>query len=134
MAKSKRGGAAHRAYYAKYKNGNIHDKNAMSRLKRALRRNPENEQITLAMGNIRRSRHTPKTPFWTSTRIREAFLYKLFTGYVNQDIFSNNGKVSAPARMTHGPKSAKITDKKLFATNSMFSLGSRVRWVGEGRF
>lgn len=123
MAKGKRTGAAHKGYYAKYKNSNIHDKNAKIRLLRDLKNNPNNaEQINTAISNIKRTRCTPKTPFWNSTRRSIAILYKMFTGRVNQDIFSNNEKVSAPALMTPGPKSVRSATK---ASPVDFSLGAR---------
>lgn len=121
MAKAKRAGKSFTQQYASYKTQNRHDLNAIKRLKRALKRNPENTQIETAIKNVHRTRKTPTTPFWSATKIRVAQLFKEFTGKVDMQVFSNNEKVSAPALMTQGPKSEKL--KK--TTPVDFSIGAR---------
>lgn len=111
MAKSKRSGAGHKAQYTAYKNEKREDKNRRARLQRALKKNPENEQIKAALADTSGHRRgTPKSEVWTPTKRNIACLFKLFTGSFNVAIFHNNEKISAPALMTPGRKSAHISD------------------------
>ena len=65
-----------------YKTSRRWETNRLKRLKRALKRNPENaEQIETAMKSLVYRRKTPSTSVWSSTDRRTAQLFKKFTGY-----------------------------------------------------
>ena len=107
----------------RYKSERKWESNRMAKLERALKRNPENKQIELAMKNIVYRRGTPKTSQWSATKIATAKLFKLFSGKVNPDIFSSNEKVSAPALMLVGRVVAlKGTSANAF---NMFKMAAR---------
>ncbi|CAB4134369.1 hypothetical protein UFOVP273_49 [uncultured Caudovirales phage] len=128
MAKSKRSGAGHKTRYTAYKNEKREDKNRRTKLQRALKKNPQNAQIETALADTSGHRRgTPKTVVWSSSKRKVAQLFKLFTGKFNADIFHNNEKISAPALMTPGPKSAHIPDIPKFEEMGLLSL--RVRMV-----
>lgn len=83
MAKAKRVGAAHKAYYANYKAAKKWSSNRLKKLERALKKNPENaEQIKAAMSKVEYRRKTPTVPKWTATTRRVAQLFKTFQGKV----------------------------------------------------
>jgi hypothetical protein len=124
MAKGKRSGAGHKVCYTRYKQENRIAKNRKIRLERALKKNPENEEIRIALtGALGQRRDIPKGQVWSASRVRIAKLYKDFTGTVNMDMFSKNEKVSAPALMTPGHKSKHIPNPD---TKAMFSLLTRI--------
>lgn len=105
----------------RYKSERKWESNRMAKLERALKRNPENKQIELAMKNIVYRRSTPKTSQWNATKIATAKLFKKFSGKVNMDIFSSNEKVSAPALMLKG----KVTIGTSANSFNMFKLVTR---------
>ena len=108
-----------------YKSSRRWETNRLRKLERALRRNPENTQIELAMKNMVYRRKDPKSKkkVWSHSARRQAELFRKFVGCVYMDMFSSNDKLSAPALTKHGnaPKA------KPFDQNTMFSLGARVR-------
>lgn len=122
---NKSGGASKTGQAATYKTMKRWETNRKRRLENLLLKNPENKEVELALKNIRYRRKTPTTPFWSSTRRRVAGLFKLYTGRVNMDIFSNNEKVAGPALMVAGPYSKmrypNVQEK------TMFSIGVRAR-------
>lgn len=112
-----------------YKINKVWERNRLRRLKKLLITQPNNKQIQEAISNIRYRRKTPKAPFWSSTRIKTAMIFKEFVGCVNLDIFNNNEKVAAAALLLKGPHSdykAKVTQNEA----AMFQLGARARWGG----
>jgi hypothetical protein len=124
---NKSGGASKVSQANNYKTQKLWERNRTRRLKRLLITQPNNEQVLKALGNIHYRRKTPTTPFWSKTRINQARLFKMFCGFVDMNMFSNNEKVSNPALLTKGPYSefkAPPANEK-----TMFSLGERARWV-----
>lgn len=117
MAKTNQHGKGAEAQAASYKGK--YEQNRKKRLERALKRNPNNKQIEAALKSIVYRRKTPTTPFWSAQRRRQAELFKLFTGKVHMEMFSNNEKVSGPALLLAGPHSQarnlpKANEKEMF--------------------
>lgn len=106
-----------------YKTSRRWETNRLRKLMRALKRNPENTQIELAMKNMVYRRKDPKTKkkVWSHSARRQAELFRKFAGCVYMDMFSSNDKLSGPALTKPGnaPKAQP------FNQNAMFSLGSR---------
>lgn len=101
------------AYYAMYKTSQRWRTNRERKLSKALRRNPNNEQIKTALKNIVYRRKTPGTVgSWSKTNIYTAKLFKIFVGRVDKDIFSSNPKLQSAALMLHG-KNTKPVDGKV---------------------
>lgn len=124
---NKSSGASKSGQAANYKTAKRWETNRRARLTKLLDKDPENAQIKAALGNIHYRRKTPVTPFWSASRIRVAELFKLYTGRVDVNIFSNNEKTAGPALMTPGPYSKQkfvSADQK-----TMFSIGVRAQMV-----
>lgn len=68
-------------------------------------------------------RKKPKTPFWSHSMIREAKLFKYFTGRVDLNIFSSIASVSANARLHSTRKD--WSQFKLPQGKVDFSIGAR---------
>lgn len=111
-----------------YKTNKVWERNRLRKLKKLLVTQPNNKQIPEAIANVRYRRKNPKTPFWSSTRIKTAMIFKEFVGKVNLDIFNNNEKVVAAALLLKGPHSNYKAAAQTEAV--MFQLGSRARWGG----
>lgn len=109
-----------------YKNSKRWERNRRKKLQKLLEKHPNNKQIEAALNNIVYRRKTPANPFWSSTRKRLAYLFKLYKGVVHQEIFSNNEKVSLPALLLQGPYSmVKFPNAN---EKTMFQLSTRVRY------
>lgn len=106
-----------------YKTSRRWETNRLRKLERALRRNPENTQIELAMKNMVYRRKDPKSKkkVWSHSARRQAVLFKRFVGCVYMDMFSSNDKLSGPALT----KAGNAPKAKPFNQNSMFSIGDR---------
>jgi cation diffusion facilitator CzcD-associated flavoprotein CzcO len=100
MAKAKRSGSAHKQYYQTYASRSKWASNRKAKLERALKRNPNNEQIKEALGNISYRRKNPKTKMWPHSRRAEAQLIKSFTGRADPSIWSSNREVASAALQT----------------------------------
>lgn len=117
-------------YYASYKAGNKQAKNRKIKLERQLKKQPNNEQVALALKNIMYRRKTPKTPFWSHSMINQAKLIKEFTGHFNPKIFDSNLKVASEALSTLPTKNTKFKmDTSSSQYKHMFSIGARVGWT-----
>lgn len=69
MAKAKQQGAAKKNARAAYKSENRYEKNRRARLERALKKQPNNEQIKDALKNIKYRRYIPKNKYgWVSSK------------------------------------------------------------------
>lgn len=68
-------------------------------------------------------RKKPKTPYWSHTMIREAKLFKEFTGRVDLNIFSSTLAVSSNARLRSTRKD--WSQVKLPQGKVDFSIGAR---------
>lgn len=133
---SKRTGKGHGLRYTSYKNSGRIATNRRRRLVRALKRNPENTQISVALSaGLGQRRQTPKVEAWSHTAIRMAHLFKQLQGSFNMDILSRNEKLSAPALMDAGKlgmpvptKGGQLVVKRAPKVDekAMFQLGSRV--------
>ena len=64
--------------YASYKASNKQATNRKRKLLKLQKLQPNNEQITKALDNIKYRRHTPVTPTWSHTAINNAMLFKTF--------------------------------------------------------
>lgn len=119
MAKSRSKTAENAAQV--YKTSKRWETNRLRKLERALKRNPENKQIELAMKNMVYRRKNPKAPMWSHTAKRQAQMFKRFVGKVYTDMFSSNEKLSGPALT----KAGSTPKPKPFNQNTMFSIGVR---------
>ncbi len=104
-----------------YKSSKRWETNRLRRLERALKRNPENTQISLAMKNMVYRRQDRKTRPWSHSKRRQAELFRKFVGCVYVDMFSSNEKLSGPALLKHGT----AQKQKPFDQSQMFALGTR---------
>lgn len=120
--KSKSGGAE--AQSSNYKNSKRWESNRKRKLLKAQKAQPNNLQIAEALKNIKYRRKTPTTKFWSPTRRRIAELFKLFTGSVNTEMFSNNEKLATAALLARSNIVLKKTPG--FSENTMFSIGARL--------
>lgn len=96
-------------------------KNRERKLKRALKRNPNNEQIQLALQNIHYRRKDPKSQQWSKQRKALAQLLKQFVGVMNYDIFNNNQQAAAAAMSRLGMGREKVPSLGKVS----FTLGAR---------
>lgn len=88
MAKTR--GPSAKAYYAAYKSQNKYATNKRKKLERTLKAQPNNEQVVIALKNIKYKRKTPGSPTWSHTKKATAAMFKQVVGKVNIDVFSNN--------------------------------------------
>lgn len=103
------------AYYAMYKTSQRWRTNRERKLNKALRRNPNNEQIKTALKNIVYRRKIPGVVgSWSKTNIYIAKLFKTFVGRVDKDIFSSNPKLQTAALMLHGNATKTVQGKVSF--------------------
>lgn len=84
-------------YYARYKSGGVQAKNRKIKLQRALKNQPNNEQIKDALSNIKYRRKKPVTTVWTKSNRALAQVLKEFTGYFDPKILSSNPKTASAA-------------------------------------
>ena len=109
-------------YATLYKSSTRWATNRKIKLTRALKQQPNNEQIKDALANIKYRRHTPNgKTVWSHGNIRLAKLFKEFTGRASVDLFSSNPKVQAAA-LAYRPDESKL---KVIEGKVSFSLGAR---------
>ena len=95
--------------------------NRKRRLERTIKAQPNNEQAKLALTDTKNKRKAPVTPYWTHTMIREAKLFKEFTGKMDINVFSSNETIRANARLhLNSSDQTKLPNVKV-----NFSLGAR---------
>ena len=81
-------------YFAQYKSSQKWKANREAKLLRQLKLQPGNsEQIEAAIGNLVYRRQTPQNPQWSHTMIREAKLFKEFSGSAPIQCWSSNPKI-----------------------------------------
>lgn len=74
--------------------------NRKRRLERTIKAQPNNEQAKVALSDDRpSSRKTPNSSYWSHTMIREARLFKEFTGRMDLNVFSSTESVRGNARL-----------------------------------
>jgi len=109
-------------YATLYKSSTRWATNRKIKLTRALKQQPNNEQIKDALANIKYRRHTPNgKTVWSHSNIRLAKLFKEFTGRASADLFSSNPKVQAAA-LAYRPDGDRL---KVIEGKVSFSLGAR---------
>lgn len=109
-------------YATLYKSSTRWATNRKIKLQRALKQQPNNEQIKDALANIKYRRHTPNgKTVWSHGNIRLAKLFKEFTGRASADLFSSNPKVQAAA-LSYRPDASNL---KVIEGKVSFSLGAR---------
>jgi len=109
-------------YATLYKSSTRWATNRKIKLTRALKQQPNNEQIKDALANIKYRRHTPNgKTVWSHSNIRLAKLFKEFTGRASADLFSSNPKVQAAA-LSYRPD---VSNLKVIEGKVSFSLGAR---------
>lgn len=110
------------AYSTLYKSSTRWATNRKIKLTRALKQQPNNEQIKDALANIKYRRHTPNgKTVWSHSNIRLAKLFKEFTGRASADLFSSNPKVQAAALAYR----SDANNLKVIEGKVSFSLGAR---------
>jgi hypothetical protein len=98
--------------------------NRKRRLTRTLTQQPNNRQVQVALSESRgHKRKTPKNPYWSHTMIREAKLFKEFTGKMDINIFSSIEATRTNARL-HTTRT-DWSQVKLPEGRVDFSLGAR---------
>lgn len=116
------------AYFARYKQSGLYAANRKRRLERALKKQPNNAQIPLAIKSLTSYRRKdPKEPYWSHQMIETAKLYKLFLGAFDKGIFSQKLEDQESARHIRNnnlfPEAKKpVQNKKRI---SEFSLAAR---------
>jgi hypothetical protein len=126
MAKSKRGGKSHESGYARYKTANKETINRVAKLTKLAKLWPNNEQIAVAIKNVRHRRNTPISPFWHPSTIKIARIIKQFTGKFDKGIFATDPDTYNAAIRVRNPNKflTSIPNPK----GSMFSIGERLGW------
>jgi hypothetical protein len=81
------------AYFARYKTSKTWETNRKRKLERALKEQPNNENIKLALKNIHYRRKTPTSPYWSASMIKTAKMYKQWVGFFDKMIFHPDPKV-----------------------------------------
>lgn len=128
---NKRTSASDKAHHITYKTQKIWERNRKRKLERALKRNPENKQITVALSAISYRRGTPKNPHWNATDIKMALLVKQVAGFCNKDIFHANKDLRNVAWASINSKKAKSGITSTFSTvKNLFSLKTRAHTGG----
>jgi hypothetical protein len=103
--------------------------NRRRRLERTVKAQPNNTQAALALKETRgHKRKKPNTPYWPHTMIREAKLFKEFTGSMDLNIFSSTDAVRGNARLHLTRKD--WSQVKLPQGKVDFSLGARLNMGG----
>lgn len=124
MAKAGTRSKSQESYYASYKSGNKWRVNRERRLQRALKEQPNNEQIKIALKGVVYRRKTPKVTEWSASNIAIAKLFKAFTGRVNRNIFS-----SAETVRTEAVRSSRLVSQYTPVIGNVdFTLGARAKF------
>lgn len=89
--------------YVKYKTANKQAANRKKKLEKLFKDNPNNEQLELAIKDIKYRRGTPKTHVWDKDMIATASLFKKVTGKFDKLYFSADPKVSHAAALSRNP-------------------------------
>lgn len=96
-------------------------KNRERKLKRALKRNPENTQIQEALKNIHYRRKDPKSPQWSRKNKAIAQLLKWVTGAMDANCFNSNPLVASQTTSSLGRNLPKLASLGRVS----FTLGAR---------
>jgi hypothetical protein len=96
MAKQSRGKSME-MYLTRYRASRVWETNRLRKLAKTLKKQPNNEQVKIAMKNVVYRRKTPTTRMWSATWKRTAQLIKQFTGRFDKDIMSSNAAIASAA-------------------------------------
>lgn len=96
------------AYFSTYKASKTWEKNRKRKLERALKEQPNNEQIKAAMGGMVYRRKTPNNREWSATWIRIAKIFKMFEGRFDRNIMSAKPETARAALQRQSKVSAEI--------------------------
>lgn len=115
-------------YYAVYKATQRWKKNREARLLKAMREQPNNQNVVEALANLKYRRKTPTNPQWSHSDRAKAQILKYFAGHVTADCFSSNPQVQAEAlRNLFGTHN----EKSLPQGKVSFRLGDRLQGAGK---
>ena len=130
MAKAKRAGKSYKTYYSTYKSTSRWAANRKRRLERAQKLQPNNEQITAAIKNIRYRRRTPQSTPWSHQNIYHASLFKQFGAPAPILMFSTSNNKKQPAGLQLPLATGKSSDRVSFslAARAHDGRGNRVVW------
>lgn len=118
-------------YYSRYKSNKTWEVNRKRRLERALKAQPNNEQIKQALKGMVYRRKTPKTQVWSSSWIKTAHLIKQVTGRFDPAIMSANQDIARSALQKPGPLTLLYKPNQDFPEKRFFSLEARCRGYGK---
>lgn len=125
MAQSKTG-KSQEGYYARYKTNKTWETNRKRRLERALKAQPTNQQIILALKNMVYRRKTPKVRVWSASWVATAKLFKLFAGRFDPAIMSSDPNAAGDAAKRPGPVALDKHFKLPTSNKSFFSIETRI--------
>lgn len=109
-----------------YKTSRRWEANRKRKLERALKAQPNNEQIKTALKQIVYRRRVPTNRMWSASNIALAKLFKEFNGRFDPAILSSNQDVSRSAIQKFGPHAANfVFDKTLQSDKNFFSIAAR---------
>lgn len=126
---AKKSSPSDKAQHQLYKAQRRWEVNRIIKLKRALKRNPENKQIEQAINAVSYRRKTPTTQEWSKSTKAMASLIKKYCGYCDKNIFNSNKDVrykaftNMAAKRTSQPASTNHT-------KGMFSIMARAHNKG----
>lgn len=116
--------------FAQYKANKTWEKNRKRKLERALKRQPNNEQIKNALSGMVYRRKTPTNRVWSAYWVRVAKIFKEFEGRFDPNVMSANPEVARAALQRQSKVSAEIlrnkTPKKPVDYNAFFSIATRI--------
>lgn len=125
MAKSK--SKAAEASSSRYKSEKRQEKNRKIKLERQLKLQPNNEQVKLALKDIKYRRKTPVNQEWSASWIATAKLFKQFCGRFDRAIMSANPEISKAALQKPGPVALNYVPRQLTKQEAnFFSIQNRV--------
>ena len=108
-----------------YKANRRWETNRKRRLERALKAQPNNEQIKAALKQMVYRRKTPVTRPWSASWVRAAKIIKEFSGRFDPAIMSSNADVARSALQKPGPVALTYVVKPA-ADKDFFSILARV--------
>lgn len=114
------------AYYARYKTSRVWESNRKRRLERALKAQPENEQIKRALKNMVYRRRTPTNHVWSASWVRTAKIIKAFTGRFDPSIMSSNPETARLA-LQKVPENRDKFVAPVSEHKSFFSIAARLQ-------
>lgn len=110
-----------------YKANRRWETNRKRRLERALKTQPNNEQIKTALKQMVYRRKTPVNRIWSASWIQAAKVIKLFTGKFDPACMSSNQDAARAALSKPGPVALNYKlDKTLQSDKNFFSIATRV--------